>query len=72
MDENEPTNAWTCSCGHKMARYRGQSDQDCPGCGQWFNACGQRLRNDWMNNASTYDEGIGDLEGWEMTLVDDV
>lgn len=66
MDENEPTNAWTCSCGRPMARYRGQSDQDCPECGQWYNAGGQRLRNDWMHNPSVYDAEIGDLEGFEM------
>lgn len=71
MDQIKPTCTWTCDCGHEMARYRGQSDQSCPHCGQWFNAGGQRLRNDWMSNPSMYDEDIADLEGYEMAHADD-
>lgn len=67
MDENQPTNTWTCDCGQPMARYQGQTDQDCPSCGQWFNASGQHLRNDWMNNPSVWDDEIDDLEGFEMS-----
>lgn len=67
----EPTNTWTCDCGAKMARYRGQSDQDCPKCGQWFNAGGRRLRSNWMDNASNWDEGISDMEGYENSFGDE-
>lgn len=72
MDEIETTKTWTCSCGHEMARYRGQGDQDCPNCGQWFNAGGQRLRSDWMDNPSTYESDIDDLEGYEMARAHDI
>lgn len=55
-----------------MARYRGEGDQSCPSCNQWFNAGGQRLRSDWMNNPSMYDDKIGDLEGFELAHPDDL
>lgn len=61
-----PTNTWTCACGEPMARYRGQGDQDCPSCGQWFNACGQRLRSDWMDNPSWKYGDVDDLTGFEI------
>lgn len=54
-----------------MVRFRGQGDQDCPRCGQWFNASGQRLRSDWMRNPSTRDDDIGDLEGFEIAHAGD-
>jgi len=38
-----PTRTWRCSCGAELARYRGQGDQTCPGCGAEYNAFGQRL-----------------------------
>lgn len=68
---NEPTNSWTCDCGRTINRYRGQGDQSCPDCGQWYNAGGQHLRNDWMNNPSLYDDEIGDLEGFELQHAGD-
>lgn len=71
MNEPVPTNTWTCDCGESMARYRGEGDQSCPECGQWFNAGGQRLHNDFMDNPSTYDDELGDLEGYEIAHTDD-
>lgn len=56
--------AWDCRCGYEVRRYRGQSDVLC-GCGQWFNASGQRLRNDWQSNRSNYDEDVSDMDGYE-------
>lgn len=68
MNEPEqPTTTWTCHCGEPMARYRGQGDQSCQSCGQWYNAGGQALRNDWMNNPSTWDDDTDDLEGFEVS-----
>lgn len=67
----EPTYTWTCECGAAMARYRGQGDQSCSECGGWYNASGQRLRDDWMYNPSMYDDEIGDLEGYEMQYAGD-
>lgn len=58
-------------CKATVTRYRGQSDVSCSDCGQWFNAFGQRLRNDWMNNPSNYDDEISDLEGYEMMKAGD-
>lgn len=67
----QPTKTWDCDCGEPMARYRGEGDQSCPKCGQWFNAFGQRLRSDFMANPSMVDDEIGDLEGHEMAHADD-
>lgn len=61
-----PTNTWECDCGETVERYRGEGDVQCPECDQWFNASGQRLRNDWMGNPSTWDDEISDLEGYEI------
>lgn len=69
MNEPKPTHTWTCDCGEEMRRYRGEGDQDCPQCGQWFNAGGQRLRSHWADNPSARDDDIGDLEGFELTRI---
>lgn len=61
-----PTHTWECDCGQTIERFRGEGDQMCGECGQWFNASGQRLRNDWMDNPSMYDDDISDMEGFEM------
>lgn len=68
---SEPTKTWICDCGAEVARYRGQGDVSCSNCGQWFNAGGQRLRNDWMKNPSSWDDEVGDLEGYEIAHADD-
>lgn len=64
-----PTNMWECDCGETVERFRGQGEVQCD-CGQWFNASGQRLRNDWMGNPSMWDDEIGDLEGYEIQHAD--
>jgi hypothetical protein len=64
------SSSWKCDCGKTVNRFRGQGDVSCE-CGQWFNAFGQRLRNDWMNNPSNYDDEISDLEGYEMMKAGD-
>lgn len=61
---------WDCDCGNEIRRYRGCGDQCCDNCGQWFNASGQRLRSDWMNNGSNYDDDISDLDGFEASQQD--
>lgn len=66
----EPTWEKACDrCGAPVARYRGERDVDCPGCGAWYNAGGQRLRDDWQENASTWDEDVDDLEGYEAMML---
>ena len=59
---------WTkeCDCGATVERYRGQGDVTCHRCGAWYNAGGQRLRDDWYDNPSWMDEDIDDLTGYEM------
>lgn len=60
---------WKCACGNRVERYRGQADVKCHKCGQWFNAFGQRLRPDWQNNRSNWDEDVSDLDGYEESLI---
>lgn len=60
------SSSWNCVCGTTVFRYRGQSDVSCSRCGNWYNAFGQRLRDDWHGNRSNYDDEIGDMEGYEM------
>lgn len=68
---NEPTPTWTkfCDCGATVVRYRGEQDVTCSGCGQEYNAGGQRLRADWHENPSTWDEDVSDLEGFEYAAA---
>ena len=56
---------WTCDCGEQVRRYRGSGDVDCGDCGQPYNAFGQRLRRDWRNNRSNWDEDVSDMYGYE-------
>lgn len=68
-NETGPTNTWECQdCHTTVERWRGQSDVQC-GCGAWYNAGGQRLRDDWMNNESYYDEDVDDMEGFERSQL---
>ena len=67
MSENGPTWTKPCDkCGTNVSRYRGQSDVECVKCGTPYNASGQRLRDNWQENASNYDDEVGDLEGMEQ------
>jgi hypothetical protein len=69
LEAGEATAWWHCqSCGAHLERYRGQGDQDCS-CGAWYNAGGQRLRDDWTSNRSWYDDEVGDLEGFELAAL---
>lgn len=54
------------NCQASVTRWPGESDVQCLQCGAWYNAFGQRLRDDWRSNPSNYDEEIGDLEGFEI------
>lgn len=64
------SSSWSCGkCGSEVTRYRGQSDVDCPDCGACYSASGQRLRDDWRDNRSTWDEDCGDLEGFEEQML---
>jgi hypothetical protein len=64
--------AWDCArCGAEVRRYRSQSDVDCNNCGACYNASGQRLRDDWRGNPSSYDDEISDLDGFEIQHAND-
>jgi hypothetical protein len=68
---NEPTWSKPCdSCGATIERWPGQGDITCS-CGAEYNAGGQRLRDDWRGNPSTWDDEIGDLEGYEIQHAND-
>lgn len=57
---------WKCGqCGSIVERWPGMSDVDCAKCGAWYNAGGQRLRDDWMGNSSNWDDDVDDMEGYE-------
>ena len=58
---------WDCKCGASVVSVGGR-DTSC-GCGQEYNGSGQRLRSNWRDNPSNYDENVGDLEGYEMSCL---
>lgn len=70
---DDGTSSWKCEtgkCTATVTTYRGR-DTTCHVCGQWFNGGGQRLRNDWMNNPSYYNDNISDMEGYEIQHAGD-
>jgi len=62
--------AWDCDCGREIRSYGYRSEVDCE-CGQWYNACGNRLRSNWQSNRSNYDEDISDMDGYESSFAGD-
>ena len=63
--------AWDCErCGIEVCRYHGQGDILCS-CGAWYNAGGQRLRDDWTGNPSWKYGDCGDVEGYEIQHAND-
>lgn len=68
----EPTWSKDCQtgCGGTVERYRGQGDVSCDTCGAWYNAAGQRLRDDWMGNDSWRYDDVDDMEGYERQFAD--
>ena len=65
------SSTWPCeNCGDTVARYRGQGDTECDSCNAQYNAFGQRLRDNWRDNRSNYDEDYGDMEGYEDSFHD--
>lgn len=67
----EPTHTWTCQdCDGTVERYRGEYDVTCE-CGAEYNAAGQRLRDNWRGNPSSWDSETGDLEGYEIEMGGD-
>ena len=64
-DTNTPIATWECqACGRTIEHWNPGEDEVCD-CGAWYNAFGQRLRDDWMGNESNWDEDVDDLEGFE-------
>ncbi len=62
--------AWDCTeCGAEVSRCRGHGNVNCPRCDQPYNAGGQRLRRNWRDNVSSWDENVGDLEGYELAAA---
>lgn len=69
FDDETRTRTWDCQkCGNSVTACRGR-DTSCEKCGAQYNGFGQRLRDDWQDNLSVYDENIGDLEGAEIAAL---
>lgn len=61
-----PTWSKPCErCGSITERWPGEGDVSCYRCGAEYNAFGQRLRDDWRGNPSSWDEDVDDMEGFE-------
>lgn len=73
QDDHANTEGECDRCGTLIQRFRGQGDLTCHTCGANYNCGGQRLRDDLHTrvNPSEYDEGISDLEGYEMMYAGD-
>ena len=69
FDEETRTRTWECRrCGSTVTAWGGH-DTSCGKCHAQYNGFGQRLRDDWQDNLSAYDEDIGDLEGSEIAAI---
>ena len=52
--------SWPCQACRRTVVTQGGYDTECD-CGAQYNGFGQRLRDDWRDNPSNYDEEVGDL-----------
>lgn len=70
-DDHANTQGNCDRCGTLILRFRGDDDIDCPKCGAIYNSFGQRLRDDLYSrpNPSSWDENIGDMEGYEIAMT---
>lgn len=68
-DGETHTRTWECDrCGATVSSWQGR-DTACEQCNAQYNGSGQRLRSDWQENPSSFDEAIGDLEGYEISSL---
>jgi hypothetical protein len=71
-EPEQPTWEKPCDrCSRTVTRWRGMADVTCSHCGAEYNAGGQRLRDDWRGNPSTWDDDVPDLEGYEIQHAGD-
>ena len=66
-----PTWEKACECGTLVQRFRGEGDVRCHNCGAWYNAAGQRLRDDWMENPAWKYDDMDDMAGLEVQMLRD-
>ena len=69
MTDTGPTPTWSkpCeACNTTVERFHGEGDVHCT-CGAWYNAAGQRLRDDWRSDL--YDDTLDDMEAFERMLL---
>lgn len=64
-----PTWEKNCDCGTLVQRFRGEGDVRCDNCGACYNAGGQRLRDDWMENPAWKYDDVDDLTGLEIQML---
>lgn len=55
----------------QVMRFRGEGDVTCESGKHYYNAGGQRLRDDFMDNPSYRYGDVGDMEGYEMQMGGD-
>jgi hypothetical protein len=60
--------SWTCQNCPRIVSSSGGYDTECD-CGAQYNAFGQRLRYDWRDNMSNYDDEVSDLDGYESSCL---
>lgn len=79
FDDGEPVVRWrgrairTIPCERYGCdqRVRLATRPECDECGASYNAFGQRLRDNWQDNASNYNDEIGDMDGYEAMYAGD-
>ena len=60
-----------CDCGEDLLAYGGYDEFECEKCGAEYNIFGQRLRSDWRNNRSNWDDEVDDMTGYELAYAGD-
>lgn len=58
--------SWSCQSCRGTVIADNSWTVTCLQCGAQYDGSGHRLRDDWADNPSVYDEEIGDMEGYEI------
>lgn len=68
-DPSDLLRVFNCDCGETLHVTRHNAwSVDCE-CGRRYNGSGQRLRSNWDDNPSCYDDEVGDMEGYESSIA---
>lgn len=58
-----------CEASIIVTRYGPPNDLSCRLCDAEYNAFGQRLRDNWRDNPSNWDESVSDMDGYEDAML---